>query len=272
MVDDADPTRIHALDDLKAEFDLLRRVEGRRLGKHRLSLQDLVKRVKEQRDGREVPRSTLDNYLTGRTLAPHDVYADILRALGIDTGAQGPWADAWDRIDDCRRQPPADVPARDTPPDVPPAPGRSRRKRVLIGVLAGAAVLALVVAVARFPRDEPTTVGGPTGVSTMSVNGLVAGPGDGADALCPGPQKICLWAADPGDPAGRYGPVPPSWSLTDSRIPPADALAGFNNSNQNQKVWSDVDSRGQCAGSHRVWFANERFTNHRWPIRCVNHS
>jgi len=253
-VDDADPNRIHSLDDLKRELDLLRRAEGRRLGKHQLSLQDLVKRVKEERAGQEVPRSTLDNYVNGRTLAPHEIYEACLRALGVDAAALAPWADAWDRLDDARRSPSAgdDPEPTTTLATRPTSAPMSRRKHVAVGALAGAAMLAavaIVVAITRFPGDESTTA-----------------------FECPGPQKICLWSGEVDDHANRYGPIPPSWSLTDSRIPFAGALAGFNNSNQNQRLWSDIDLQGQCTGLVRVWYAGERFTNHPWAVRCVNHT
>ncbi|QKG23598.1 helix-turn-helix domain-containing protein [Actinomadura verrucosospora] len=108
MADGADPGGIRTPDDLAARFDALRRSQGHRAGKRRLSLQDMVRRVREH-CGREVPRSTLDNYLRGRTLAPPDVYEAILRALNIPDQELRAWADAWDRLDEARR------PVRDAP-------------------------------------------------------------------------------------------------------------------------------------------------------------
>lgn len=134
-MDDADPARIHTLSDLKRELDLLRRAEGRQEGKHQLSLDDTVKRLREHR--REVPRSTLGNYLSGRTLAPQSVFDDILRALGVDTAAQGTWADAWERLDDARREPtstdeqePAPVAGQEPAPTAP-VPASRRLKWIM---------------------------------------------------------------------------------------------------------------------------------------------
>lgn len=100
-MDQADPDRVGTLEELARELDLLRRAEGRRRGKHRLSLQDLVRSLRQEL-GRELPRSTLDNYVSGRTLPPPDVYEDLLRVLRVDTSALRPWAEAWERLDDLR--------------------------------------------------------------------------------------------------------------------------------------------------------------------------
>lgn len=102
----ADPDRIHTLADLAREIDVLRRAEGRRAGKRWLSLQDMVRLVRQEL-GREVPRSTLDNYLHGRTLVPLEIYEAVLRALRVDVATFRPWADAWERLDDGKRLRPA---------------------------------------------------------------------------------------------------------------------------------------------------------------------
>ncbi|TDD98184.1 helix-turn-helix domain-containing protein [Actinomadura rubrisoli] len=185
MVEEPDPSAIRTLADLGGQFDLLRRAQGRRQGKHRLSLQDMVTLVRRHR-GREVPRSTLDNYLRGRTLAPPDVYEAILRVLGVPDAGLRPWADAWDRLDEARHPAPpgargtppppsADPPPSlpdpvpslpdpvPSPPDPPPDPvpvppptaAFSRRKRVVIASVAAAAT-ALAVAYTALSLTPPT--------------------------------------------------------------------------------------------------------------------
>ncbi|PKW16618.1 helix-turn-helix domain-containing protein [Saccharopolyspora spinosa] len=165
MVDDADPARIHTLSDLKRELDLLRRAEGRQEGKHQLSLDDTVKRLREHR--REVPRSTLGNYLSGRTLAPQSVFDDILRALGVDTAAQGTWADAWERLDDARREPtstdeqePAPVAGQEPAPTAP-VPASRRLKWIMtlgtVALLAGGVVTTIIAISTPTPPVNPAT-------------------------------------------------------------------------------------------------------------------
>jgi hypothetical protein len=104
MGSNVNPARIHSLDDLAAAFDVLRRDEGRRLGKDRLSVQDLTRRL-SRCPGDAVPRSTLANYVAGRTLPPPGPYEAILRALGVPATELTTWADAWDRLRDagCHR-------------------------------------------------------------------------------------------------------------------------------------------------------------------------
>ncbi|MFD5091011.1 XRE family transcriptional regulator [Amycolatopsis thailandensis] len=152
-MDVADPTAVHTLGDLKREFDRLRRGEGRRQGAGWLSLDALVAPVARHR-GKEVPRSTLDNYLSGRTLAPHDVYEAILKTLGVADDKLGPWGDAWDRIDEAKRAPNTDqtdtVTGKGpgpTPEAASPSQDGRRRRLLLILTATCAALVAGVVAV-----------------------------------------------------------------------------------------------------------------------------
>ncbi|MEC3982167.1 XRE family transcriptional regulator [Amycolatopsis sp. H20-H5] len=155
MDNGADPGRIRTLDDLRDELELLRRAEGRHLGKDRLSVQDLTRLVERHHD-REVPRSTLANYLAGRTLPPSNVYEAILRALGVAESSMRGWADAWDRLYDDRARPsdpadPADAvgdveePVVQAGPAEPDLAGRRKRTLLAVGVLV---VLVAGVAVA----------------------------------------------------------------------------------------------------------------------------
>jgi len=88
----SDPARVRRLDDLKLEVDLLRAEYGRRCGKRALSLNDLMGLVRHELR-REVPRSTLYSYVSGRTLAPPDVYEALLRAMGVGDAQLRAWND-----------------------------------------------------------------------------------------------------------------------------------------------------------------------------------
>jgi hypothetical protein len=171
----ADPARVNTLAELKAEFDLLRCQAGRRAGKRKLSLTDLVTLVRREH-GAEVARSTLDNYVSGRTLAPPDVYESLLRAMEVPARDLRVWAQAWDRLDDHARKPllvsvpamteeasePAEVPGD---PGEPPGDDQPRRRRwlllvaALVGAVVGSAATLLVTHTA-----SPTSVGGAPGV------------------------------------------------------------------------------------------------------------
>lgn len=83
--------------DLLDELNRLRITAARHRGKVRLSLQDL-----EVVSG--VPKSSLANYLTGRTVMPADVLDRLVVALGVDPAQVRPWAEAWERITDARLQ------------------------------------------------------------------------------------------------------------------------------------------------------------------------
>lgn len=179
-----DPDGVHDLAGLAVEIDRLRRWAARGSGKSRLSLLDITRML-------EVPRSTLHNYLTGKTLPPADILDALVIALGADAGEQRAWAEAWHRVcDDIDRQRrsaecssgPHRASATDTavprqlPPDVAGFTGREHELRALdevceaaraegrvaIGVvsgLAGVGKTTLVVhwahrAAARFPDGQ----------------------------------------------------------------------------------------------------------------------
>ncbi|NBE84843.1 helix-turn-helix domain-containing protein [Micromonospora rubida] len=73
------------------ELNRLRVRAARSRGKARLSLQDL-----EAATG--VPKSSLSNYLNGRSLMPMDVLDRLLLALGVPPAEAGAWATRWERI------------------------------------------------------------------------------------------------------------------------------------------------------------------------------
>lgn len=96
-----DPRTIIDLGSLRTEQDLLhainrlRIIAARRRGKARLSLKDL-----ETATG--VPKSSLANYLTGRTLMPVDVLDRVVIALGVPPDQAGGWSAAWERLTEHR--------------------------------------------------------------------------------------------------------------------------------------------------------------------------
>lgn len=153
----ADPARIRTLGDLKRELDLLRRMEGRRLGKDRLSVRDLTRSVERNHD-RQVPRSTLANYLAGRTLPPPNVYEAILRALGVTKPEMRDWADAWDRLYDERNRP-AEKPEPEPQESEPDPVLRRKRALLAVGVLvvlvAGGTVAVVALTSTAPPKAQP---------------------------------------------------------------------------------------------------------------------
>jgi tetratricopeptide (TPR) repeat protein len=77
--------------DLLEELNRLRISAARRRGKVRLSLQDLQAAT-------GVPKSSLANYLAGRTLMPVDVLDRMVLALGVAPLTARMWAAAWERV------------------------------------------------------------------------------------------------------------------------------------------------------------------------------
>ncbi|MFE5565719.1 XRE family transcriptional regulator [Amycolatopsis japonica] len=160
-MEDVGPACVHTLRDLKEEFDRLRRLEGRRQGAGWLSLDALTAPVKRHR-GREVPRSTLDNYLSGRTLAPHDVYEAILKALGVEDAELRPWGDAWDRLDEARRTPDKGQAGKGPGVDVEtPSPVRNRKAWIAVGavLLVGMATFIVIAALSPTASVEQARAG-----------------------------------------------------------------------------------------------------------------
>ncbi|MFF3855818.1 tetratricopeptide repeat protein [Micromonospora sp. NPDC002575] len=76
--------------ELLAELNRLRVRAARTRGKARLSLQDLAAAT-------GVPRSSLANYLNGRSAMPMDVLDRLLLALGVTPAEAGAWATRWER-------------------------------------------------------------------------------------------------------------------------------------------------------------------------------
>lgn len=162
----SDPARVRRLDDLKREFDLLRAERGRRCGKRALSLNDLMGLVRHELR-RELPRSTLHNYVSGRTLAPPDVYEALLRAMGVGDGQLRAWNDAWDRLDDLDRRGTEPQPSAQLGMEAVLAPGPARpeplrRRRYIELVIATVLIIGVAVTVMMIYRDNPTSQDGNT--------------------------------------------------------------------------------------------------------------
>lgn len=77
--------------DVLDELHRLRVIAARKRGKVRLSLQDLAAMS-------GVPKSSLANYLSGRTLMPADVLDRLIIALGVAPSEARIWAESWERI------------------------------------------------------------------------------------------------------------------------------------------------------------------------------
>ncbi|MFD0744591.1 helix-turn-helix domain-containing protein [Phytohabitans flavus] len=103
-----DPNDLLTQQDLLEELNRLRIIAARRRGKVRLSLQDLAA-------ASGVPKSSLANYLAGKTVMPVDVLDRLVLALGVGSVQAGAWAAAWERATENTRP----VPATATPPSGP---------------------------------------------------------------------------------------------------------------------------------------------------------
>jgi len=101
-----DPESLRTEQELLAAVNRLRISVARRRGKARLSLRDL-----EAATG--VPKSSLANYLTGRTIMPVDVLDRVVLALGIPPNEAGRWSAAWERV--IERRLASDEPDPETP-------------------------------------------------------------------------------------------------------------------------------------------------------------
>ncbi|MFB9246884.1 tetratricopeptide repeat protein [Sphaerisporangium melleum] len=105
--------------DLLAELDRLRVSAARGRGKVRLSLRDLA-------EAAEVPRSSLANYLSGRTLMPADVLHRLVTALGVTGPQVEHWIAAWERVALGVPRPPSPEPMPSD--DAPPVQQRTERE------------------------------------------------------------------------------------------------------------------------------------------------
>ncbi|GAB3076738.1 hypothetical protein GCM10027186_36810 [Micromonospora schwarzwaldensis] len=126
-----------------AELNRLRVRAARARGKARLSLQDL-----ESATG--VPKSSLSNYLNGRTPMPLDVLDRLLLALGVSPAEAGVWATRWERITGDRlvtgpaepghagdRAPVRPGPPTTVPAQLPPTSAAFTARREILAALDG---------------------------------------------------------------------------------------------------------------------------------------
>ncbi len=130
---------IRTSQDLLAEPNRLRIVAARRRGKARLSLQDLVA-------GCGVPKSSLANYLSGRTRMPADVLDRLILVLGVEPSSSPAQAQAWERVTESRLPTPGAATAttwpfdapRQLPHDIHTFVGRAREIRTITRLVADA--------------------------------------------------------------------------------------------------------------------------------------
>jgi hypothetical protein len=153
----ADPGKISSLHELVPQLDILRCEAGHRRGKRKLSLQDLTELIAKHYPG-GVPRTTLHNYVSGRTIAPPAVFEAILRSLDVESADLRAWSDAWDRIDDtnraARRETDKPVSGRETP-DQRKRPGRARAGIVIAAAAAAVAAIVIVTVNSLSSSQEP---------------------------------------------------------------------------------------------------------------------
>lgn len=90
-LDENNVESLHSEQAVLDELNRLRISAARSRGKVRLSLQDL-----EAMSG--VPKSSLANYLSGRTLMPADVLDRVVLALGVTPTRARDWARTWERV------------------------------------------------------------------------------------------------------------------------------------------------------------------------------
>jgi tetratricopeptide (TPR) repeat protein/transcriptional regulator with XRE-family HTH domain len=101
---------------LLAELNVLRVRAGRARGKARLSLKDLATAT-------GVPRSSLANYLAGRTVMPVDALDRLLAVLGVDPVEAAAWATRWESVVGQRLATPA-----------PPGPAAAANESVFLPI------------------------------------------------------------------------------------------------------------------------------------------
>ncbi|MFG2045739.1 macro domain-containing protein [Dactylosporangium sp. NPDC048998] len=85
---------VRSLDDLARALDRLRLMASRH-GSRPTSLRAIARGVHKS-------PSTIQPYLNGQRLCPHEVYLDILRLLGVPADQRRLWLAAWERVADAQ--------------------------------------------------------------------------------------------------------------------------------------------------------------------------
>ncbi len=89
-----DPQRVRDRATLAAELKLLQARAARGRGMRTVSYQEITRLLALPASN----KSTIANYMSGKTLPPPDVLDNIVIALGVPPEEQRAWADAWDRV------------------------------------------------------------------------------------------------------------------------------------------------------------------------------
>lgn len=100
-----DPTAVHDLESLARELERLRVRAARGTAAVRVPLSAIAKGIGIS----PTRKSTLSNYLAGKTLPPSDLLDQIVIALGAAPHEQRQWSEAWYRVYESRRTGSADA-------------------------------------------------------------------------------------------------------------------------------------------------------------------
>src|SRR4051812_30518983 len=93
-----DPTSVHDLESLARELERLRVRAARGSVAVRVPLSAIAKSIGIS----PTRKSTLSNYLAGKTLPPSDLLDQIIIALGSTPDEQRQWSEAWYRVYESR--------------------------------------------------------------------------------------------------------------------------------------------------------------------------
>src|SRR3954452_25323104 len=94
-----DPTAVNDLESLARELERLRVRAARGTAAVRVPMSAIAKSIGMS----PTRKSTLSNYLAGKTLPPSDALDQIIIALGATSDEQRRWSEAWYRVYESRR-------------------------------------------------------------------------------------------------------------------------------------------------------------------------
>src|SRR3954452_23948213 len=89
-----DPRRVRDLPSLVRELALLTARAARGSGRRQISQAELTRRLRLP----ATSKSTINSYLSGKSLAPADTLDAIVIALGASPEEQRRWSEAWERV------------------------------------------------------------------------------------------------------------------------------------------------------------------------------
>ena len=177
-------TESQTVEALLAELNRWRIRAARGTGKARVTLRDLA-------SASGVPRSSLADYLSGKSTMPADVFDAVVQALGATPAEAGVWATAWEEATADRLRPAPEATAlalRQLPADVTSFTGRHSHLDALGGV----------VEASDGPADPATVITGMAGVGKTAL--AVHWAHRVADRFHDGQLYMNMHGYDPGRP------------------------------------------------------------------------